>query len=202
MKRDVRSLLIGLAAEIAIIAVIALVVWAAMGYVNRKLGVESNDRTEDLDLRAGTEAEMAPEDLEVPVVPQDSLLAPDEVEGVELDWEATPCSIYTDSSSSPLMDTLPEAPTRAEIPIELQMVVEAWAEHSGLEPSELEQVYAFSSHDSVYVDIPRRMDFQALVMTLEGRFVCFTRLFPMVGGTQWDRYPSGIHMRGVADGVR
>jgi hypothetical protein len=193
--------LLELAALVVIIALVALAMWAGMAYVNRKLGVEPSDRTDDLDLHAGGGTELRPDSVTVPVFPEDSL-AEGEEQLAELSWEATPCSIFTDSASSPVLDTIPEAPSRAEVPLELELVVEAWAEHAGLEGEELDRVYAFSSHDSVYVDLPQRMDVGGLARTIEGRFVCFTRLFPIVGGIQWDRYPSGLEMRGVADGVR
>lgn len=201
MRRDIRRLLLELGVVVIIIALVAISGWAAMAYVNSKLGVEPSDRTEDLDLHAGGEPVLNADSIEVPMFPEDSL--PSQVEQlVEETWEATPCSIYVDSAAAAVMDTLPEAPSRRQIPLELQLVVEAWASHAGLEGEELDRVYAFSSHDSVFVDLPQRMDVAGLARTLEGRFVCFTRLFPIVGGVHWDRYPSGLRMRGVADGVR
>jgi len=202
LRDGVRKLLFGLAAEVVIIALIALLVWAAMGYVNRKLGVEPTERTEDLDLHGNGEDGFDADSVEVPVFPADSLESADEPQGVELTWETTPCSLFVDSQSAPVCDTIPESPDRTGVPLELQLVVAAWAEHAGLSGSELEEVWAFSRHDTVFADLPRRLDAQALARTLEGRFVCFTRLFPLVGGIQWDRYPEGIRMRGVADGVR
>jgi len=201
MKKNISRLLLELAAVVAIITLIALSGWAAMAYVNRKLGVEPADRTEDLDLHAGEEQAPNTDSIEVPVFPEDSLLTQGE-QLAEQTWESTPCSIYLDSASSPVMDTLPEAPLRSQVPLELQLVVDAWAAHAGLGGDELSRVYAFSSHDTVFVDLPQRMDMAALARTLEGRFVCFTRLFPIVGGVHWDHYPSGLRMRGVADGVR
>lgn len=201
MKKDIRRLLLELAAVVVIIALVAFAGWAAMAYVNSKLGVEPTDRTEDLDLHAGGEPVLNADSIGVPVFPEDSLPSQEE-QLVEQTWEATPCSIYVDSTAAAVMDTLPEAPSRSQIPLELQLVVEAWADHAGLEGEELDRVYAFSSHDSVFVDLPQRMDVAGLARTLEGRFVCFTRLFPIVGGVHWDRYPSGLRMRGVADGVR
>ena len=201
MREDIRRLLLELCGVVIIIALIALAGWAAMAYVNRKLGVETADRTEDLDLHAGVEQVLNADSIDVPVFPEDSLPTQEE-RLAEQTWEPTPCSIYADSVSAPVMDTLPEAPSRSQVPLELQLVVEAWAAHAGLEGEELNRVYAFSSHDSVFVDLPQRMDMAGLARTLEGRFVCFTRLFPIVGGVHWDRYPSGLRMRGVADGVR
>lgn len=198
---DVRRLLLELAAVAVIIVLVAVAMWAGMAYVNRKLGVEPADRTEDLDLRGGEEQPDHVDGVEIRVFPEDSLPEPED-QLAEASWETTPCSIYVDSASSPVMDTLPEAPSRKDIPLELQLVTEAWAARAGLESEELERVYAFSSHDTVFVDLPVRMDMDGLARTLEGRFVCFTRLFPIVGGAQWDRYPSGLRMRGVADGVR
>lgn len=202
MRDGVRKLLLGLASEVVIIALIALFVWAAMGYVNRKLGVEPTERTEDLDMHAGSDGTAGADSVEVPVFPADSLEQQAEPQGVELSWEATPCSLFIDSQSAVVGDTVPEAPDRMHIPLELQLVVEAWAGHAGLSGEELEDVYAFSRHDTVFVDLPARLDAEALARTLEGRFVCFTRLFALVDGVIWDRYPSGIRMRGVADGVR
>ncbi|MFO7949603.1 MAG: hypothetical protein R6U36_04460 [Candidatus Fermentibacteraceae bacterium] len=201
MREDIRRLLLELAVVVVIIALVAIASWAAMAYVNRKLGVEPSGRTEDLDLHAGGDSVLDADSIEVQVFPQDSLPSQEELLA-EQTWESTPCSIYVDSAAAPVMDTLPEATSRSQIPLELQLVVEAWATHAGLEGEELDRVYAFSRHDSVFVDLPQRMDVAGLARTLEGRFVCFTRLFPIVGGVQWDRYPSGLRMRGVADGVR
>ena len=81
--------------------------------------------------------------------------------------------------------------------MEAYFLVRRWAEESGLNKDEMEKVYVFTRLDTIYVDLPQAMDYNSLKQTLESRFICFTRLFPIVSGNLLSEYTEGISLRGI-----
>jgi len=96
------------------------------------------------------------------------------------------------------MDSIPEAPTTSDIPYEALLVARRWASLAGVTESDLEKVYVFNRLDTLYVDLPALYDIDGLSRTIEGRFVCFTRLFVLAGGMPVSGFPDGSPLRGVA----
>ncbi|NLP05184.1 hypothetical protein GX411_04480 [Candidatus Fermentibacteria bacterium] len=178
--------------ELGIILLLALVFSAGMRIANRRLGAESPAE----DLQSDT----------LPVsggvsVPDIASSMPEQQtgwEGPESAWESTPCSLFVSASSRAVMTELPEAPSVRDIPLETLLVVRNWASLSGTEEADLEKVYSFNRRDTLYVDLPRTLDFEGLKRTVEGRFVCYTRMFVLVAGMPVSGYPDGIPLRGVA----
>lgn len=185
----VRSILI----ELGVILALALLFSAGMKIANRRLGAES-DPTEDL----------PPDTLPVSgfVSVQDIATSRPEQqtrgEGPESAWDVTPCSLFVSASSQAVMTELPEAPSVGDIPLETLLVVRRWAALCGTDEADLEKVYSFNRKDTLYVDLPRVLDFEGLRRTVEGRFVCYTRMFVLAAGMPVSGYPDGIPLRGVA----
>ena len=66
-----------------------------------------------------------------------------------------------------------------------------------MESDIIDHVYVFTKFDTIYVDLPSEADLSGLKLTIESRFICFTRLFPLVAGNVLSSYPEGIPLRGV-----
>ncbi|NOQ22500.1 MAG: hypothetical protein GQ565_07610 [Candidatus Aegiribacteria sp.] len=190
---DLRGILIRLGAIAGIVILIYFAISLGMRTVNKSLGTEeSPDETY--------------EDVEI-YTPQESLYTSEEritlpeiedlPEGPEASWEVTPCSIYVSESSSPVIDSLPTAPEIEYKPLEALFLVKRWAAETGVEVEFIDQVYVFAKLDTIYVDLPSERDFLGLKLTIENRFICFTRLFPLVAGNLLSSYPEGIPLRGV-----
>jgi hypothetical protein len=118
-------------------------------------------------------------------------------EGPESSWEVSPCSIYVDGGSRPVVDMMPESPGPEGKPLEALLVVKRWAAESGLGEEYLDDVYVFTRLDTIYVDLPSPLDVEGLELTVESRFICFTRLFPLVAGNLLSSWPEGLPLRGV-----
>jgi len=192
-KPDLRFILVRIAWLACAAAILSLVAVLLLGAMN-----DGSDRgAAPADSLAGTTDPFAEqEDLwqggEV-VLPEQQMMS----EGPESSWELTPCSLYVDGSSSAVVEPLPEAPTPEWKTFEALLVVRRWAGESGLGPEELDQVYVFTRMDTLYVDLPSPLDVDGLVRTLQSRFICFTRLFPLVAGNLLSGWPDGLPLRGV-----
>ncbi len=75
--------------------------------------------------------------------------------------------------------------------------MELWAEHAGYMQTDIERVWSFSRNDTCYIDLPSSPDWAAVAMTIEGRFVSYTRLFPFVNGDPAGENDDGIPLRGI-----
>ena len=195
-KRDVRWFLVRLGAIAAIIVLCYLIISAGMRMFNKSLGLDDSDQQTSRD-DAQEELYSTPDSL---YTAESRISLPDAEElpeGPEASWGATPCSIYVSVSSEPVIDSLPEAPEVVDKPMEAFFLVRRWAEESGLDQDELEKIYVFTKLDTIYVDLPRPMEWDALKQTLECRFICFTRLFPLVSGNLLSEYTEGISLRGI-----
>ena len=169
------------------------VVLLGMNAVNSKLGLDEMSGQEEMVSGDLTVADSlwVPDLTAVPEV--DELL----VEGPEAGWPVTPCSIYVSGDSEAFHDSLPEARTTEGIPYETLLVVKRWAALSEMPESDLDRIYVFNHLDSLYVDLPAALDIFGLRKTIEGRFICYTRLYPLVGGNIISGYEDGISMAGV-----
>ena len=191
---------------IAFTAMIAFCVLLVFGLLNRRLGLDT--AVPDQEEQEPDSAAVAPEDTSlIEVIPAFSIpeaTEPEEYRGPEADWPLTPCSIYVleegGGFSPVILDSFPEAPGRSGIPYELLLLVTEWCGMNGYSEDDLARVYVFSSADTVYIDLPRITGVEALKATIEGRFVCFTRLFLLVAGRQSEAYPDGVPLRGVPFG--
>lgn len=190
---DLRGILIRLSIIAGIIILTYFVITIGMKTVNKSMGiVGSQDETfEDIELYTSPESLYVSEDrVTLPEIE-------DLPEGPEACWEITPCSIYVSESSQPVIDSLPTAPEIENKPLEALFLVKRWASEAGIEDESIDQVYVFTKLDTIYVDLPSERDFLGLKLTLEKRFICFTRLFPLVAGNLLSSYPDGIHLRGI-----
>jgi len=190
---DLRWYFIRLGIIAGIIILIYLTISIGMKTVNKTFGVDENsaDIEEDVEL----------------YISQDSLYTSDQrislpeiedlPEGPEASWEMLPCSIYVSETSMPVVDSLPLAPEIEDKPLEALFLVRRWAIEAGIPDERIEQVYVFTKLDSIYVDLPVEGDFLGLKLTIENRFICFTRLFPLVSGNLIASYPEGIPLRGI-----
>jgi hypothetical protein len=192
--RRIPPLLRDVLLEVGIIAILAAGLFLVMKMANKRLGLDEPDSTEEV-----TATSAQPDSL---VVPQMSAPEPRSaaVEGPETGWPVTPCSLYTSGSSRAVVRQLPQAPSGAEIPYEALLVARAWALECGASEDDLQKVWVFNRQDTLYVDIPSEYDFEGLRRTVEGRFVCFTRLFVLVGGSLYSS-AEGISVRGVEGGL-
>ena len=190
---DLRGILIRLGAVAGIIILIYLAISLGMKTVNKSLGTEeSPDETfEGVELYTPPESLYASgEELTLPEIE-------DLPEGPEASWEVTACSIYVSETSQPVIDSLPTAPEIEDKSLEAQFLVKRWAAEVGIEPEYIDQVFVFTKLDTIYVDLPSERDFLGLKLTIESRFICFTRLFPIVAGNLLASYPDGISLRGI-----
>lgn len=194
LNADTRFILVRLAVVLGAIVVITLVVAFGIGVFNKSIVVVEQDDpqqdTEDIQLVSSDTLWNSESGMSLPEIEE----LP---EGPEAFWEITPCSLYVTESSSPVYDSLPEAPLPIDKPLEAQFLVTRWAEECGIEGENIQQVYVFTNLDTIYVDLPSEADPGGLKRTIEARFICFTRLFPMVAGNILSSYPEGIPLRGV-----
>jgi hypothetical protein len=177
----------------AVLAVCVLVVLMGMRTVNSQLGLDETPVTEG----DGTGNQLYSDSLWIPDITTGPETEEVLVEAPESGWPVTPCSLFVSSGSSAVHDSLPEARTTAGIPYETLLVVRRWAVLSGMTETDIEKVYVFNHLDSLYVDLPAALDVGGLVRTVEGRFICYTRLFPLVGGNLLSGYEEGVHLSGV-----
>ncbi len=190
---DLRGILIRLGAIAGIIILVYFAISFSIKTVNKTLGTEENpDETfEDVELYTPPESLYTSEErVTLPEIE-------DLPEGPEASWEITPCSIYVSESSQPVIDSLPTAPEIENKPLEALVLVKLWAAESGIEDESIDQVYVFTKFDTIYVDLPSERDFLGLKLTIENRFICFTRMFPLVAGNLLSSYPDGISLRGI-----
>ncbi len=191
-REDSKWLLPRFAVVLGLVFMCYLVVYVGLKMFNESLGLE---RGEEKD--AGSEAPPdTAETVYMPVAPAlpDSVELP---EGPEASWEVTPCSLWVPGSDTPLPDSLPVAPEIRLKPLETLLLVELWAESTGISGEDLEKVYVFNRMDTLYVDMPVEWDVETLKRTLESRFICFTRMFPLVSGNLMHGYRDGLPLRGV-----
>ncbi len=190
---DLRGILIRLGVIAGIIILIYIAIFFGMKTVNKSLGTDgSTDETsEDVELYLPPESlYVSGEGITLPEIE-------DLPEGPEASWVVTPCSIYVSESSGPVIDSLPTSPEIEGKPLEALFLVKRWAAEAGIEDEYIDQVYIFTKLDTIYVDLPSERDFLGLKLTIESRFICFTRLFPIVAGNLLSSYPEGIPLRGI-----
>ena len=191
-RNDLRWLGIRIGIIAVIVIVCILVVSIGMKTVNSSLGLETPEETasDSVEIYYSSDSLYTAEQLVLP--------EPEDIpEGPEASWEVTPCSIYTSESSAPVIDSLPLAPSVEFKPMEATYLVRRCAQEIGMEEDELQKVYVFNDLDTIYVDLPREADLQGLKLTIESRFICFTRLFPLLAGNLMSSYPDGIGIRGI-----
>lgn len=188
----------GLLIELCIVVVLAAVVALGLRAFNRKLGASSpsGDDAQARQAAAREDTVMLPE-----MEPMVSRADTSGQGGPEDSWEATPCSIFIPVDPGLVLDTLPQAPSSDQRPYEAQLIVERWAEASGLPEERVDEVYVFNRSDTLYVDVPQRMDVSTLKRTVESRFVCFTRLYLLVSGNPQMGMEEGIALRGVPGAI-
>ena len=189
-SKIVRSLVI----VVALAVLMGVFAKLAMDTLNKKLGIDT-DR-----VAVSPDTALTEENQEAVAMPEF-----DPVEALETGssvwapgWKVTPCSLFVSAESDALPDSLPESPGPAARDTEFQLLVEMWAGHSGYSPVELERVWAFSSGDTCFVDLPRSGDWQGLVRTIEGRFISYTVMFPFVAGEIVEGFEEGITVRGLS----
>lgn len=192
-RKDTRWILIRLGVVVCIILACYLLVSMGLKLFNKSLGLE----------REEGEAVEEPQALEAPQVlytPEDRIALPEIEElpeGPEASWEMSPCSLWVPGTSEPVVDSLPEAPSVEHKPLEALFLVRKWAMEAGLDEEDAGMVFVFTRLDTIYVDLPVERELEGLKRTIESRFICFTRLFPMVAGNLRSAYPEGISLRGI-----
>lgn len=192
-REDSRWLLMRLVVVVCIILASYLIISLGLKLFNKTLGLERVD--------GGAEEE--PQTLEAPRVfytPEDRVALPEIEalpEGPEAAWEMTPCSLWVPGSSQPVVDSIPEAPSVEHKPLEAFFLVRRWAMESGMDEEDAGMVFVFTRLDTIYVDLPVERELEGLKRTIESRFICFTRLFPLVAGNLRSAYPEGISLRGI-----
>lgn len=192
-REDSRWILIRLGVVVCMILACYLIISLGLKLFNKSLGLEREEE--------GTVEE--PQTVETPQVfytPEDRVTLPEIEElpeGPEASWEVTPCSLWVPGSSQPVVDSIPEAPTVANKPLEALFLVRKWAIESGMEEEDVGMVFVFTRLDTIYVDLPVERELEGLKQTIENRFICFTRLFPLVSGNLRSSYPEGISLRGI-----
>lgn len=190
---DRRFILIRLGILAGAIILISVVLAFGMKMINKSIGTQNVD----IDEIEYEEYSITPDSLWAEgdrfTLPEIEELP----EGPEASWPLTPCSIYVTESSEVVIDSLPTAPIPAYKPLEAQFLIRRWAEESGMEGEIIDQVYVFTKLDTIYVDLPTEADLDGLKLTIESRFICFTRLFPLMAGNVLSSYPEGIPLRGV-----
>lgn len=185
----------GIILELCAIAVLSLILLIGLRLANSRMGL--------------SEAEADQEALEGDIPTSDSLVVPDlggidsarsqtVAEGPEASWPVTPCSLFVSGTSDAVSAELPEASDQEYIALETMLLVEAWAGLAGLEETQLDRIYTFRRSDTLYVDLPRSFDPEGLARTVEGRFVNYTRLVPLVSGATMDGFQDGLPLRGVS----
>jgi len=190
---DLRGILIRLGVIAGMIILLYFAISLGMRTVNKSLGIDETpgEIIEDVELYTSPADIYASEErVNLPEIEELS-------EGPEASWEVTPCSIYVSESSQPIIDSLPTAPEIENKPLEALFLVKRWAAEAGIEEEYIDQVYIFTKLDTIYVDLPSEKDLMGLKLTIENRFICFTRLFPLVAGNLLSSYPDGISLRGI-----
>jgi hypothetical protein len=165
-----------------------------MRLINRKLDIEEPAPREET---AQAEQQLPDTLATVEYTPVEPDITTEEVAPWDPRWPAAPCSVFVGENSAPVLDTIPEALSPDMIPVETQYLIESWGRASGLEETEIDRLWAFNRFDTLYVDMPRSMDIGGLKRTLEGRFVCYTLLIPLVNGQVLESAGSGIPLAGV-----
>lgn len=176
-----------------VIFICIIVVLAGMKEMNRQLGLD------DSELQEGTEVtESFPaESLWVPDLTMIPEIEEQVADSPEAGWPVTSCSLYVSSGSTAVFDSLPEAVTTWDKPYETLLLVKLWALESGMPEVDIDRIYVFNHLDSLYVDLPSALDLDGLRRTIEARFICYTRLFPLVGGNLVSSFEDGISLSGV-----
>ncbi len=197
-RSDVRFILVRLAVVLGIVLVFGLLVAMGMRMVNRAFGVEESGEQSD---GTGAGADSASPSVQDSLwVPAGATVLPDPEElpeGPEQAWEQTPCTLFTAEGGETVVDSLPLAPSPEHKSLEALFLIRRWGEAGGLDEEEVGRIFVFNRMDTLYVDLPEQMDLEALRSTVESRFICFTRLYPLVGGNLLSGYPDGIPLRGV-----
>jgi hypothetical protein len=188
-----RALIRSIAIELAVIAALAVAFLVAFKLANKRLGIADAPAQEE----AGNLDLTGSDSLVIPGIQPVAAAPADLVEGPESSWRSTPCSLFVSGTSRAVIDSIPEAPTTSDIPYEALLVARRWAILAGVAESDLEKVYVFNRLDTLYVDLPALYDIDGLRRTIEGRFVCFTRLFVLAGGMPVSGFPDGTALRGV-----
>ena len=188
-----RFILIRIGIIAGIILLISVVVALGMKMMNKSIGFEQVDIDADQDEGYSIIPDSLWNEGDTFALPEIEALP----EGPEASWPLSPCSIYVTESSDVIVDSLPTAPNPAYKPLEAQFLIRKWAEQSGMESEIIDHVYVFTKFDTIYVDLPSEADLSGLKLTIESRFICFTRLFPLVAGNVLSSYPEGIPLRGV-----
>ncbi|MFO8184867.1 MAG: hypothetical protein R6U39_11955 [Candidatus Aegiribacteria sp.] len=192
-RDDYRWMLIRLGVVVCMILACYLIISLGLKMFNKSLGLE---REED----AAVEEAQAVETPQVFYTPEDRVVLPEIEElpeGPEASWEVTPCSLWVAGSSQPMVDSIPEAPSVEHKPLEALFLVRKWAMESGMDEEDVGMVFVFTRLDTIYVDLPVERELEGLKRTIESRFICFTRLFPLVAGNLRSAYPEGISIRGI-----
>ncbi len=192
-REDLRWLLPRLGVLLLVILFCYLVLFLGMRMFNKSLGLDNG---------SGETEEAQPENVDTHdfYVPDENISLPEMEElpeGPEASWEQTPCTLWVSAASEPIIDSLPLAPDVSQKPLEAMFLVRKWAEEAGIDQDELETVYVFTKLDTIYVDLPHERDMDGLKKTIESRFICFTRLFPLIAGNLMGSYPDGISIRGI-----
>lgn len=196
-KKENKASSAGMIRSLIIVVVIAVV----LGFIARA-GMEILNRKMGLDSPVAEVAAEIPEEIEE-YQPSEII----EYQPVEMtesgsavwnpEWKATACSLFVSGQDEALVDSLPQAPGPADRPTELQLLMELWADRSGYTQSEIDQVWAFSSGDTCFIDLPSGPDWTAVKRTIEARFISYTVLFPFVAGEAVNGYDDGITLRGI-----
>jgi len=187
--RIIRSLII----VIAVSVILGLVAKGAMDALNRKMGIDPEASSTVADTTGEEEV------FEVVEMPQY-----DPVESLESgssiwvpDWKPSPCSIFLSGGADAIADSLPEAPGPSDRATELQLLIELWAVHADYSTSDIERVWAFSSGDTCFIDLPYSPDWEGIAETIESRFISYSRMFPYVAGEMVSGTEDGISLRGI-----
>jgi len=187
--RITRSLII-----VFIIAIVfGIVSKVGMETLNRKMGIEGTSTGSQPDSAAASLNATMPETTEY--IPAEAVETASSV--WVPDWKQTPCSLFVSEGSSPELDSLPQASDPGERATELQLLVELWASHAGFSQLDIESVWAFSSGDTCFIDLPSSAWWPGVVGTIEGRFISYTLMFPFVAGEIVEGYENGIPLRGI-----
>ncbi len=190
---DRRFILIRLGILAGAIILISVILAFGMKMINKSIGTQQVDSDEAQEEEYSITPDSLWDEGDRFTLPEIEELP----EGPEASWPLTPCSIYVTETSVIVIDSLPTAPNPVYKPLEAQFLIRRWAEESGMGSEITDQVYVFTKLDTIYVDLPSEADLDALKLTIESRFICFTRLFPLMAGNVLSSYPEGIPLRGV-----
>lgn len=178
--------------ELGLALLLAVLAFAAVKVLNRRMGLEDPGTPE-----AGADSTPVQDGRVLVPGIEPREVSEDVFEPPEAAWPSTPCSLFVSAASSAVLESLPEAPETGLVPYEALLLARSWAELAGFDEAQTAQVYLFSRLDTLYLDAPGPYDPEGFARTVEGRFACFTRLFPMVSGSPMPGYPDGIAVRGV-----